>query len=150
MAGRIPAMRQRASTYSPGRWALERDRFHLEPGRPQPIPDSTSKMADLVSGFMKEVGLEDKRWHQALLNEWPALVGAQVAQRARPGRIQNRVLTIFVTSPVWLNELSRYSKPQMLKNLQARFGANLIRDIRLQPDPDVQKPPPRNPDPAAC
>lgn len=89
---------------------------------------------------MKEVGLEEKLWQQALLNEWPQLVGEQVARRARPGRIQNRILSIFVTNSVWLNELSRYSKPQILKNLQARFGPDLIRDIRLQADPDMQKP----------
>lgn len=86
------------------------------------------------------MGLEEKVWQQALLNEWSQLVGEQVARRARPGKIQNKILTIFVTSSVWLNELTRYSKPQMLKNLQARFGTDLIRDIRLQPDPDVQKP----------
>ena len=63
-----------------------------------------------------------------------------MAKRARPGRIQNRVLTIYATNSVWLNELTRYSRPQILKNLQARFGADLIRDIRLQPDPDPQKP----------
>lgn len=133
-------MRRRAAKFSPGRWTLERERFHLPGGQPQPIPDHTVKMSDLVSGLLKELGLEEKNWHQTLMNEWPDLVGPQVAQRARPGRLQNRVLTIFVTSPVWLNELSRYSKPQMLKNIQARFGADLIREIRLQPDPDMPKP----------
>lgn len=132
-------MRHRSSPYSPGRWSIERERFHLEPGRPQPIPDRASKLSDLIPAFLKEVGLEDKAWQQTLLNEWPQLVGEQVARRARPGRMQNRVLTVFVSSPVWLNELTRYSRPQMLKNLQARFGAELIRDLRLQPDPDLGK-----------
>jgi predicted nucleic acid-binding Zn ribbon protein len=133
-------MRYRTPKYSPGRWALERERFHLDAYQPQPTPDRSSKFADLIPAFLKEVGLEEKVWQQALLNEWSQLVGEQVARRARPGKIQNKILTIFVTSSVWLNELTRYSKPQMLKNLQARFGTDLIRDIRLQPDPDVQKP----------
>jgi predicted nucleic acid-binding Zn ribbon protein len=139
---RLNPMRTRTTKWSPGRWTLERERFHLEANRPQPTPDRASKLSDLISGFMKEVGLEGKMWQQALISEWPQLVGEQVARRARPGRIQNRVLTIFVTNSVWLNELSRYSRPQMLKNLQARFGVDLIRDIRLQPDPDLQKPGP--------
>ena len=132
-------MRHRSSSYSPGRWSIERERFHLPPGQPQPIPDRASKFSDLIPAFLKEVGLEDKAWQQTLLNEWPQLVGEQVARRARPGRMQNRVLTVFVSSPVWLNELTRYSRVQMLKNLQARFGPELIRDLRLQPDPDLGK-----------
>ena len=133
-------MRHRTPKFSPGRWALERERFHLDANQPQPIPDRTSKISDLIPAFLKEVGLEDKLWQQALLTEWSQLVGEQVARRARPGKIQNRILSIFVTNSVWLNELTRYSKPQILKNLQARFGPDLIRDIRLQPDPDMQKP----------
>lgn len=132
-------MRHRTSKFSPGRWALERERFHLQANQPQPIPDRSSKFGDLIPAFLKEVGLEDKMWQQALLNEWPQLVGEQVARRARPGRIQNKVLTVFVSNSVWLNELTRYSRPQMLKNLQARFGTDLIRELRLQPDPDTAK-----------
>ncbi len=135
-------MRPRSSNYTPGRWQLERERFHLDAYKPQPIPERASKFSDLIPGFMKEVGLEDKLWQQTLLNEWPQLVGEQVARRARPGKIQNRILTIFVTSSVWMSELNRNGKPQMLKNLQTRFGSDLIRDIRLQPDPDMEKPGP--------
>ena len=133
-------MRHRSPNLTPGRWQLERERFHLDAFTPQPIPERASKISDLIPAFMKEQGLDEKLWQQALLNEWPQLVGEQVARRARPGKIQNRLLTIFVTNSVWLSELNRNGKPQMLKNLQARFGPDLIRDIRLQPDPDTEKP----------
>lgn len=132
-------MRRRESTFGPGRWAVERDRFQLDSARPAPTFDRTCKASALVPAILKDFGLEEKLWQHALASEWPQLVGEQVASRTRPGAIQNRVLNIFVSSPVWLSELTRTSRPLLLKNLQARFGAQLIRDIRLQPDPDRQK-----------
>lgn len=132
-------MRNRESIYPKGRWEIERDRFQLDDSTPPPIGNHTCKASDLIPNILKGFGLEDKIWQHALAAEWTELVGPQVAQRARPGGIQNRILTIFVSSPVWLSELTRTSRPLILNKLQTRFGSSLIRDIRLQPDPDVQK-----------
>ena len=53
-------------------------------------------------------------------------------------RYQNRQLVVFVDSATWLNELKRYNQAEMLKKLQARFGADKIRRLSLQPDPGTQ------------
>ena len=87
---------------------------------------------------MKQLGLENRLWEEALLSEWPALVGEQVARQTRPGRLDHKVLYVFVSHSTWLNELSRYGQKQMLANLQARFGADRIKSIRLQLDPDAR------------
>jgi predicted nucleic acid-binding Zn ribbon protein len=120
-----------------GRWQQERERHHLS--RPDPFPpDSDSTLGDVVPQIMKQLGLGDRFWEQALVNEWASLVGPQVAQHARPGRIDRKVLCIFVSHSTWLSELSRYGQKQILENLQKRFGADRIKTIRLQLDPDAR------------
>lgn len=133
-------MKQRKSKFSPGRWAIERDRFHLKDGPPPPIYEPAQKAAELIPAILKTAGLENKVWEYALINEWPKLVGEQVARRTRPGRIQNRVLIVYVANAVWLSELSRGGRVQMLQNLQTRFGAGVVRDLRLLADPDIIPP----------
>jgi predicted nucleic acid-binding Zn ribbon protein len=85
---------------------------------------------------MKQLGLENRLWEQALINEWESLVGPQVAKHARAGRLERKVLHIFVDHPAWLSDLSRYGQKQLVENLQKRFGADKIKGIRLQLDPD--------------
>ncbi len=91
---------------------------------------------NVLPQVMKKLGLEQRFWEQSLINEWEHLVGPQVAKYSRPGRLDRKVLHIFVTHPAWLSELSRYGQKQLLANLQARFGADRIKSVRLQLDPD--------------
>ncbi|MBN1268539.1 MAG: DUF721 domain-containing protein [Kiritimatiellae bacterium] len=93
-------------------------------------------IGDVIPGVMKQLGLDKHLWEQAILSEWPALVGPQVAAHTRPGRIERGTLFVFVSHSTWLNELSRYGKTEMLANLQKRFGAEKIKSVRLQLDPD--------------
>ena len=97
----------------------------------------------LAADLLTKVGLEAKLWEQTLIEEWHALVGDAVARRARPGHMQRNILTIFVTNAAWLDELSRYGKPDLLRNLQARFGADRIADLRFAPDPDLPEAAPK-------
>lgn len=121
-----------------GRWQLERERFqlpsHCRPASGGEISSAGSVAADLL----KKAGLESKLWEQTLIDEWLTLVGDAVARRARPGQMQRKVLTIYVSNAAWLNELSRYGKTEMLNKLQSRFGPERIVDLRFQPDPDLQ------------
>lgn len=120
-----------------GRWEQERERHRLA-GETPPSANSQAALGDVVPQVMKQFGLADRFWEQALVAEWPSLVGPQVARHARPGRLDRKVLCIFVTHPTWLSELSRYGQKQILENLQKRFGADRIRGLRLQLDPDAR------------
>ena len=119
------------------RWEVERERHHILRERPPP-PDQSTGIAPVVENVLKGMGLEKRFWEQALIGEWEALVGSQVARQARPGRIDRKILHIYVTHSAWLSELSRYGQKQILDNLQRRFGADRIKGIKLQLDPDAR------------
>lgn len=94
--------------------------------------------ADLMPKLMKSLGIQNRMWEEALLEEWPAIVGPQVCKHARPGRLEHGTLYIYVTHSVWLSELQR-NQQQLLENLQARFEKATFKRIRLQLDPDLER-----------
>ena len=116
-------------------WELQRERHRIL--RTTPLqPESLATVVEVVPLVMKQLGLENRLWEQALINEWESLVGPQVAKHARAGRLERKVLHIFVDHPAWLSDLSRYGQKQLVENLQKKFGADKIKGIRLQLDPD--------------
>lgn len=122
---------------SRGRWQVEQERCRIASHEPPTDPAATCRAGDVIPGLLRQAGLEERLWEQALLSEWNEMAGEQVARRARPGRLQRKVLVIFVSNSAWLNELSRYGQAPLLANLQKRFGADRIQSLRFQLDPDV-------------
>ncbi len=128
-------MAGRRFQFDRGRWQMERERHHLKREKPLP-PETSAGLGQVIPQVMKGLGLEDRFWEQELLEEWPKLVGPQVARHTRPGRLERKIFHVFVTNSAWLSELSRYGQKQILENLQKRFGADKIKGIKLQLDPD--------------
>ena len=85
---------------------------------------------------IRSLGLEESIWLNKIEEEWMKLVGDVVAKHARPGRYDAGHLIVFVDSSVWLNELQRYGRTEILSKVQQRFGPEKITGIRLQLDPD--------------
>jgi len=122
--------------FSKGRWMIERERCRIEDLKPPPPDSGGVDMAAGVAGVLKRLGLAGAAWAANIAEAWPSVVGTQVSRHTRPGALQGTELTVYVDSSVWLNELQRYGMQTMLKNIQARFGDNRVRKLRLQPDPD--------------
>jgi len=119
-----------------GQWAVYRERARIK-DKFQPLQRRDGKaFSDGVSTLMRQVGLDEQHWVETLSREWKEIVGKGVGKHTRPGRITGSTLYVFVDSSVWLNELKRYGQKEMLANLQNRFGANRIRSLSIQIDPD--------------
>ncbi len=119
------------------RWQVDRERFQLHDRRP-PAPYRVFTTEQVVPSVMKKIGLDQPMWEQRLAGEWESVIGEQVAQHTRPGRLQHNILYVYVPNSVWLAELRQFAEKAMLEKLQARFGPARIKGIRLQIDPDGQ------------
>ena len=93
-------------------------------------------MGKIVPGLLKKLGIEGSMWLSRIEQEWVETVGAAVAAHARPGTYDGGVITVYVDSSSWLNELKRFGQTEMLKSLKKQFGDDKIRAIRLQLDPE--------------
>ena len=70
---------------------------------------------------------------------WAAEVGEAVAARAAPAAFRDGVLSVHVSSAVWMQEL-QFAKQEIRDRLNRRLGAEIVRDVyfvsgRSQPAP---------------
>ncbi|MGD9873199.1 MAG: DUF721 domain-containing protein [Kiritimatiellia bacterium] len=126
---------RRKPHFDKGAWAVQKERFATDlPVPPQPF--DVHPLGELIPDVMKKMGMHGRLHEAAMLDEWPQLVGAQLAGHTRPVKLEHDVLTVFVDHSAWLSELSRYGKKQMMDKLNARFGTGCIKSIHLALDPE--------------
>lgn len=90
------------------------------------------KLGDVVSGVLTQAGLSDRVAQAAVIPEWAALVGPQIARVTQPLSITRQgTLFVAVTTNGWMTELS-LMEPELLRRLNQRTGRLQIRKIRWQ------------------
>ena len=62
---------------------------------------------------------------------WDAAVGETTARNAHPASLKNRLLTVQVASPVWIQQL-QFSKKNLIEAINAAAGSPLVADIRFK------------------
>jgi len=93
--------------------------------------DSPKTISEALSGCFLEIGLKEKLQQNKAINAWTEVVGAEIAEVAKPLTIRNKVLFVAVESPSWINELHYYSE-QIIRRLNRVAGRNVIEKIRWQ------------------
>lgn len=89
-------------------------------------------LGDVVTGFLKQSGLDERVEQAAVIPEWESLVGLQIARVTTPRFVtSDGTLFVAVTTNGWMTELS-LMEPQLLRALNAEAGRARIRKIRLQ------------------
>jgi hypothetical protein len=66
--------------------------------------DAPKAIGDLIDGALPQ--LRDRLLEMRIRSAWSALVGSDVARRARPGAIAGRTLEVTVDNSPWLHELT--------------------------------------------
>ncbi len=62
---------------------------------------------------------------------WEKAVGAQIAGQARPAAFRDGVLTVYVASAPWMQQLT-YLKKELITQLNGALGEELVHDIFLK------------------
>lgn len=129
-------MSARRGRLSRGQWAVERERFQLNPDETPPVEDNNRPFPEVIQDALKSLGLHHDHDLARIREAWTTLAGPQVAAHARPGAIQGHMLVIYVDHPMWLTELQRGGDRTVLANLQ-REGIRTIKRVRFQIDPEM-------------
>jgi predicted nucleic acid-binding Zn ribbon protein len=101
--------------------------FGINPNIPTGSPAS-----QLVPQVMKKLGLEERLQQSQVFYLWSEIVGSENARHAQPVSLRNGLLVVACDHPMWLEELSRYHKPAILRKVQERIGKKAVRDIRFR------------------
>ena len=65
---------------------------------------------------------------------WEGVVGAPIADNARPAAFKGRILLVHVTSSAWIHQL-QFLKKDIIAKLNQSLGKALIDDLKLKIGP---------------
>ena len=88
--------------------------------------------ADLMPAVMKKLGMERRQSEAEISKVWNELIDPIITSHAQPVGIRKGTLFVNVDSNVWLSEIVRYRRHEILQRLQHAFGPNLIARISFR------------------
>jgi hypothetical protein len=92
---------------------------------------NVQNISEVVSELLKKFNIDHKIKEIRLINSWEEVLGKNVARVTTKIFIKNRVLFVYLQSPVVRNELMML-KSGILKALNDKAGELLIDDIVLR------------------
>lgn len=83
-------------------------------------------LGDLVPNVLKTIRIDARRAEAEIVRVWNSLVDPEVAAHAQPAGIHKGTLFVDVDSSVWLSEIVRYRRKEILDRLQSSFGREMV------------------------
>ena len=94
--------------------------------------DRPTPISQLLAGVLKEAGIQERVEQAAVVPEWPALVGAQIASVTTPLLVTpDGTLFVAVSTHAWMTEL-QLMEPELLRALNADASRPPVRKLRWQ------------------
>jgi predicted nucleic acid-binding Zn ribbon protein len=88
--------------------------------------------AGVLPKLMKDLRMDDRRAEAELVKVWNSLIDPTLTAHAQPHNLHKGTLFVNVDSNVWLTEIVRYRRREILDRLQHSFGKNLIQKISFR------------------
>jgi|SRR3954447_7742963 predicted nucleic acid-binding Zn ribbon protein len=100
----------------------------LEKGR----KNSARAVADLLPSVLAELRMDHRRNEAEVVKVWNSLIDPTIVIHAQPTGFRNGTLFVNVDSSVWLSEIVRYRRKEILDRLQHSFGRDFIKKISFR------------------
>ena len=81
---------------------------------------------EVVARLAGELRLEQRRADAEIVRVWDHLIDPNIVAHARPTGLHKGTLFVSVDTSVWLDEIVRYRRREILDRLQHSFGKTLI------------------------
>ena len=89
-------------------------------------------LAALLPGVLTGLGLDRRQAHAEIIKVWNSLLDPQVTAHAQPTGMNKGTLFVTVDSSVWLDEIVRYRRREILARLQHSFGKETVKRISFR------------------
>ena len=94
--------------------------------------DGARSAGNLMPALLKRLGLDQRRREAEVAKVWKNLIDPSVTAHAQPASIRKGTLFVDVDSNVWLSEIVRYRRHEILQRLQHAFGKEFIARISFR------------------
>lgn len=89
-------------------------------------------IGDVLPKVAADLHLDTRRAEAEVVKVWNSLIDPNIVAHARPVGLRKGTLFVSVDSNVWLAEIVRYRRKEILDRLQHSFGRNLIQRISFR------------------
>ncbi len=86
----------------------------------------------MLPKVLSELRFDRRRSEAEIVKVWNHLLDPNIAAHAQPTGLRKGTLFVTVDSSVWLSEIVRYRRKEILERLQHSFGRDLITRISLR------------------
>src|SRR5580698_6806426 len=83
----------------------------------------------VVSRVLGDLKIDSRRAEIEIVKVWNSLLDPAIVAHAQPANLHKGTLFVNVDSSVWLSEIVRYRRKEILDRLQHSFGKNYIQKI---------------------
>jgi predicted nucleic acid-binding Zn ribbon protein len=90
------------------------------------------KASDILPRVLSDLRMDRRQSEAEIVRVWNHQLDPNIAAHAQPAGIRNGTLFVSVDSSVWLDEIVRYRRREILERLQNSFGRDLIRKISFR------------------
>ncbi|MGD1086244.1 MAG: DUF721 domain-containing protein [Verrucomicrobiota bacterium] len=90
------------------------------------------KAADILPRVLSVLRMDRRQSEAEIVRVWKNQLDPNIVAHAQPAGIRNGTLFVSVDSSVWLDEIVRYRRREILERLQNSFGRELIRKISFR------------------
>jgi hypothetical protein len=89
-------------------------------------------MAALMPIVLGRLRMEQRQGEAGIVRVWNNLIDPALTAHAQPTGINKGTLLVTVDNSVWLDEIVRYRRKEILSRLQHSFGKELIQRISFR------------------
>jgi predicted nucleic acid-binding Zn ribbon protein len=93
---------------------------------------SAKSTAELMPKLLTDLRIDRRQSETEILRVWNNQLDPNIAAHAQPTGIRKGTLFVTVDSSVWLDEIVRYRRREILERLQNSFGRDLITRISFR------------------
>ncbi|MCI0746740.1 MAG: DUF721 domain-containing protein [Verrucomicrobia subdivision 3 bacterium] len=94
--------------------------------------DRAKSLAAVMPKVLTTLRMERRQSEAEIVRVWNNLLDPRITTHAQPTGINNGTLFVAVDSNVWLDEIVRYRRKEILDRLQHCFGKELIARISFR------------------
>jgi len=93
---------------------------------------SERSVSELMPRVLTGLRLDERRSDREIIKVWNYLIDPAITAHAQPINIVRGTLFVSVDSSVWLDEIVRYRRREILDRLQHSFGKERVKKISFR------------------
>jgi predicted nucleic acid-binding Zn ribbon protein len=87
---------------------------------------------EVLPGLLKDLRMDARQGEAEIVKVWNSLIDPVVTAHAQPANLHKGTLFVNVDSSVWLAEIVRYRRKEILDRLQHSFGKTVVQKISFR------------------